>query len=129
MDFERFDRQSRTFGQNSGEKLYNSNVYIVCKHTDFLVIEVLKNLTLCGVQNIHLYCNRGVDFELNNYTTDINPSINYTESSDITSNIIISNVDIFIFYNSIVIFNIYRVNIYIKLPRYITDIKHRFSFN
>jgi molybdopterin/thiamine biosynthesis adenylyltransferase len=108
MDVERFDRQSRTFGQKSSEKLYNSNVYVVCDNIDYLVLEVLKNLTLCGIQNIHLY-HSGYYIEermkkcdvKKNYTFEINPSINfktilYSDIDDfkcicnINSNIIIS---------------------------------------
>lgn len=83
FDTERYDRQSRTFGQNSGQKLFNSNVYVVCEnHVDIFVREILKNLTLCGVQNIHFFCNNQFCKDsvniIKQHTTDINPSINLT---------------------------------------------------
>lgn len=78
FDTERFDRQSRTFGQNSGQKLFNSNVYVVCDKTDNLVLEVLKNLSLCGVQNIYFSYDSPIICDPEEFTKDINPSIKFT---------------------------------------------------
>ena len=100
FDTERYDRQSRTFGQNSGQKLFNSNVYVVCDNIDYLVLEVLKNLTLCGVQNIHLLYNSNIIDNLEKYTTDINPSIKFTFVKNI---IFDSSQEFKIINNSIVI--------------------------
>jgi molybdopterin/thiamine biosynthesis adenylyltransferase len=94
MDVERFDRQTRTFGQNSGEKLFNSNVYVVCDETDYLVLEVLKNLSLCGVQNIYFSYESPFIGDPEEFTKDINPSIKFT---------FINNDDFQMINNSIVI--------------------------
>jgi ubiquitin-activating enzyme E1 len=97
-DIDRYDRFTRTFGVDSVARLSTSNVYIYGYYE--LAYEIIKNLVLSGVQNIHIhkkdgkeksfcqksFCQKSFYIEnsdsieysdaLKNYIIELNPSTN-----------------------------------------------------
>ena len=53
IDFERYDRQNRTYGKQATQQLSNSTIIII-DLTGGLATETCKNLLLSGVQDIIL---------------------------------------------------------------------------
>jgi ubiquitin-activating enzyme E1 len=60
IDYERYDRQIRTFGKEATFKITNSSVAIIGLEKG-LATEVAKNLALCGIQNLYLFNDGLVD--------------------------------------------------------------------
>lgn len=60
MDYDRYDRQIRTFGLNATCKLNYSNVAIIGLNKG-LSTEILKNLALCGIQNLFLVNDKSIE--------------------------------------------------------------------
>lgn len=56
IDYERYDRQIRTFGKEATIKINNGSVAIIGLEKG-LATEISKNLALCGIQNLYLLDN------------------------------------------------------------------------
>ncbi len=55
------DRQTRTYGKDSINKIINSIIGIYCNETSDLLFEVLKNLILSGINNIIIFFDSNIN--------------------------------------------------------------------
>ena len=60
MDLSRFDRQIRTFGKEASNKIASSCVYVVGLNGG-LGTELVRNLVLSGINEIHLIDNGNIN--------------------------------------------------------------------
>ena len=78
VNYNRYDRQSRTYGLDTVQKFNESNIYFLNQYYNSLNIEVIKNLSLSGIKQISFY-NLNKDniiyISLLKLINDLNPSI------------------------------------------------------